>query len=139
MIFNYLKILEDKDMSKSRKRRSRELAEKLVRLGFKWYPEFQTIQKSLTPYQQRSMLKRHLVLKHVEAGCKWMTMAHTNGLRSWSFVVEGVRVSDIIAAGLPKSYYEAYGDNAVWFKLVDREDVHRVLDYLELLKIIAKT
>lgn len=125
-------------MSKSRKRRSRELAEKLVRLGFKWNPEFQTIQKSLTPCQQRSMLKRHLILQHVEDGCKWMTMAHTYGLKSWSFVIPGVRLSDIVAIGLPSSMYKKHSEDSVRFMCDTRKDVHLVLDYLEQLRIIAK-
>lgn len=124
-------------MSKSRKRRSRELAEKLVKLGFKWFPEFQSW-PSLTPYQQRSMIKRKLLAEHVAEGCKWMTMAHSGGIRCWSFVIPGVRLSDIAAVGLPSSMYKKHSEDSVRFMCDTRKDVHLVLDCLEQLRIIAK-
>lgn len=124
-------------MSKSRKRRSRELAEKLVKLGFKWFPEYQSW-PTLAPSQQRSMIKRKMIEANIREGCHWMTMAHSGGIRCWSFIIPGVRLSDIAAVGLPSGMYEKHGEDSVRFMCDTRKDVHLVLDYLEQLRIIAK-
>lgn len=124
-------------MSKSRKRRSRDLAEKLMKLGFTWDPNFIT-ERPLEPGQLRARTKRILVEEHIREGVKWMTRFHSGGVYCWRFVVPGIRPSDIIATEC-RGRYEKAGEDSVMFKCSTRHEVHLVLDCLEQLRIIAKS
>ena len=125
-------------MSKSRKRRSYDLAEKLMKLGFTWDPEFIT-ERPLEPGQLRARTKRILVEEHIREGVKWMTRFHSGGIYCWRFVVPGIRLSDLIATGMYRGHYEKASEDSVMFKCSTRHEVHLVLDYLEQLRIIAKS